>query len=142
MRQRLNSERRFLLDGIILIANQFQAKMPVDEIPEKTDGYGGFVHLMQSNGSIEESTLGYIIRYFDRETFEVRKQLMIETADNLRNDYGENAVTLEIQDQYFNMGEKIEPVMDKTKNLFVAVLVIGAIMVFGMYKLGVFTKKA
>ncbi|WP_342539268.1 peptidase T [Sporosarcina sp. FSL K6-1540] len=96
----------------ILIANQFQAKMPVDEIPEKTDGYGGFVHLMQSNGSIEESTLGYIIRYFDRETFEARKQLMIETADNLRNDYGENAVTLEIQDQYFNMGEKIEPVME------------------------------
>lgn len=96
----------------ILIANQFQAEMPVDEIPEKTDGYGGFVHLMQSNGSIEESTLGYIIRYFDRETFEARKQLMIETADNLRNDYGENAVTLEIQDQYFNMGEKIEPVME------------------------------
>lgn len=96
----------------ILIANQFQAEMPVDEIPEKTDGYGGFVHLMQSNGSIEESTLGYIIRYFDRETFEARKQLMIETADNLRNDYGEKAVTLEIQDQYFNMGEKIEPVME------------------------------
>jgi tripeptide aminopeptidase len=96
----------------ILIANQFQAKMPVDEIPEKTDGYGGFVHLMQSNGSIEETTLGYIIRYFDRETFEARKQLMIETADNLKNEYGENAVTLEIQDQYFNMGEKIEPVME------------------------------
>ena len=95
----------------ILIADQFQAKMPVDEIPEKTDGYGGFVHLMQFNGSIEETNLGYIIRYFDRETFEARKQLMIETADNLKTEYGENAVTLEIQDQYFNMGEKIEPVM-------------------------------
>ena len=95
----------------ILIANQFQAEMPVDEIPEKTDGYKGFVHLMQFNGSIEETTLGYIIRYFDRETFEARKRLMIETADNLKNEYGENAVTLEIQDQYFNMGEKIEPVM-------------------------------
>jgi tripeptide aminopeptidase len=96
----------------ILIANQFQAAMPADEIPEKTDGYEGFVHLMQVNGSIEETTLGYIIRYFDRETFEARKQLMIETADNLKNEYGENAVTLEIQDQYFNMGEKIEPVME------------------------------
>lgn len=95
----------------ILMANQFQAEMPVDEIPEKTDGYEGFVHLMQFNGSIEETTLCYIIRYFDRETFAARKQLMIETADNLKNKYGQNVVTLEIQDQYFNMGEKIEPVM-------------------------------
>ena len=53
----------------ILIANQFQAAMPADEIPEKTAGYEGFVHLMQFNGSTEETTLGYIIRYFDRETF-------------------------------------------------------------------------
>jgi tripeptide aminopeptidase len=96
----------------ILIANQFQAAMPVGEIPEKSDGYGGFVHLMQFNGSIEETTLGYIIRYFDRETFESRKQLMIETSDKLKKEYGENAVTLEIEDQYFNMGEKIEPVME------------------------------
>ncbi|MER2088693.1 MAG: peptidase T [Sporosarcina sp.] len=96
----------------VLLANQFQSAMPADEIPEKTDGYEGFVHLMQFNGSIEESTLGYIIRYFDRETFEARKQLMIETAGKLKKEYGENAVTLEIEDQYFNMGEKIEPVME------------------------------
>ncbi|NYF23245.1 peptidase T [Sporosarcina sp. JAI121] len=96
----------------VLLANQFQSAMPADEIPEKTDGYEGFVHLMQFNGSTEESTLGYIIRYFDRETFEARKQLMIETAGKLKKEYGENAVTLEIEDQYFNMGEKIEPVME------------------------------
>ena len=96
----------------ILLANQFQAAMPANEIPEKTDGYEGFVHLMQFNGSTEETTLGYIIRYFDRETFEARKQLMIETADQLKKNYGENAVVLEIEDQYFNMGEKIEPVME------------------------------
>ena len=96
----------------ILLANQFQAAMPANEIPEKTDGYEGFVHLMQFNGSTEETTLGYIIRYFDRETFKARKQLMIETANKLKKEYGENAVTLEIEDQYFNMGEKIEPVME------------------------------
>ncbi|WP_186668250.1 peptidase T [Sporosarcina sp. BP05] len=96
----------------VLLANQFQAAMPVNEIPEKTDGYEGFVHLMQFNGSTEETTLGYIIRYFDRETFKARKQLMIETANKLKKEYGENAVTLEIEDQYFNMGEKIEPVME------------------------------
>lgn len=96
----------------VLLANQFQAAMPANEIPEKTDGYEGFVHLMQFNGSTEETTLGYIIRYFDRETFNARKQLMIETAHKLKKEYGENVVTLEIEDQYFNMGEKIEPVME------------------------------
>ncbi|WP_318614780.1 peptidase T [Sporosarcina sp. YIM B06819] len=96
----------------ILIANQFQAAMPAEEIPEKTDGYEGFIHLMNVNGDTEETTLSYIIRYFDRETFAARKQLMIETADTLKKEYGEHTVTLEIQDQYFNMGEKIEPVME------------------------------
>ena len=96
----------------ILIANKFQAAMPAEEIPEKTADYEGFVHLMQFDGSTEETTLGYIIRYFDRETFEARKQLMVETADKLKKEYGDNAVTLEIEDQYFNMREKIEPVME------------------------------
>ncbi|WP_172372675.1 peptidase T [Sporosarcina jiandibaonis] len=96
----------------ILIASKFQAEMPAEEIPEKTEDYEGFIHLMQFDGSTEETTLGYIIRYFDRETFEARKQLMVETADKLKKEYGDNAVTLEIEDQYFNMREKIEPVME------------------------------
>lgn len=96
----------------ILIANQFQAAMPAEEIPEKTDGYEGFVHLMNVNGDTEKTTLSYIIRYFDRETFAARKQLMIDTADKLKQAYGAHTVTLEIDDQYFNMGEKIEPVME------------------------------
>ncbi|MEK5040209.1 peptidase T [Sporosarcina sp. FSL K6-3457] len=96
----------------ILIANQFQAAMPAEEIPEKTDDYKGFVHLMNVNGDTEETTLSYIIRYFDRETFAARKQLMIDTANKLKKEYGEHTVTLEIEDQYFNMGEKIEPVME------------------------------
>ncbi len=96
----------------ILIANQFQAAMPADEIPEKTNGYGGFVHLMNVNGDTEQTKLSYIIRYFDRETFAARKQLMIDTADQLKREYGAHTVTLEIEDQYFNMGEKIEPVME------------------------------
>ncbi len=96
----------------ILIANQFQNAMPADEIPEKTDGYEGFVHLMNVNGDTEKTILSYIIRYFDRETFAARKQLMIDTADQLKKEYGAHTVTLEIEDQYFNMGEKIEPVME------------------------------
>lgn len=96
----------------ILIANEFQAAMPADEVPEKTDGYEGFVHLMQINGDTEKTTLDYIIRYFDAETFEARKQLMIETVAKLQKKFGENLITLEIEDQYFNMREKIEPVME------------------------------
>ena len=96
----------------ILIANEFQAAMPVDEIPEKTDGYEGFVHLMQVNGDTEHTTLDYIIRYFDSETFEARKKLMIDMTQKLQQKYGEHAITLELEDQYFNMREKIEPVME------------------------------
>lgn len=96
----------------ILIANEFQAAMPADEVPEKTEGYEGFIHLMQVSGDTEKTTLNYIIRYFDAETFKARKQLMVETVSKLKNKYGEHAITLEIEEQYFNMREKIEPVME------------------------------
>ncbi|MEZ7173056.1 peptidase T [Sporosarcina sp. OR05] len=96
----------------ILLANAFQAAMPVDEIPQKTDGYEGFIHLMDVSGSVEKTELSYIIRYFDRETFEARKQLMIETAEQMKKQHGDHAVELELVEQYFNMGEKIEPVME------------------------------
>ncbi|QTD40390.1 peptidase T [Sporosarcina sp. Te-1] len=96
----------------ILIANEFQAAMPADEIPQKTDGYEGFIHLMDVEGSVEKTTLSYIIRYFDREQFEARKQLMVDTAAKLKEKHGEEAVVLELDDQYYNMREKIEPVME------------------------------
>lgn len=96
----------------ILIANEFQAAMPADEIPEKTEKYEGFVHLMQFDGSTDETTLTYIIRYFDKENFETKKQLMVDTANKLKKAYGNDVITLEIQDQYFNMSEKIKPVME------------------------------
>lgn len=96
----------------ILLANAFQQQMPQDEIPQETDGYEGFIHLMQMNGDVEKTTLQYIIRYFDRETFEARKQLMKNVAADLQKTYGDEAIDLQIEDQYYNMREKIEPVMD------------------------------
>jgi len=96
----------------ILIANEFQTAMPANEIPEKTEHYEGFIHLMQFDGAIEKTTMSYIIRYFDKETFELRKILFDEIAEKLKKKYGEEAVTLEMDDQYYNMGEKIEPVME------------------------------
>lgn len=96
----------------LLMAHQFQAALPMKEVPEKTADYQGFIHLMEAAGSVERATLEYIIRYFDRETFEARKQLFVDTAHALQAAYGEQAVTLELTDQYFNMREKIEPVME------------------------------
>lgn len=96
----------------MLIANAFQNAMPIDEIPQKTDGYEGFIHLMNIEGDVEKTTASYIIRYFDRKTFENRKQLMQNVAAKLQEQYGEHAVHLSIEDQYYNMREKIEPVME------------------------------
>lgn len=96
----------------ILIANAFQNEMPENEIPQKTDGYEGFIHLMQLEGDVEKTTLRYIIRYFDRATFEARKQLMQDVTEKLQAKYGAQAVQISIEDQYYNMCEKIEPVME------------------------------
>ncbi len=96
----------------ILRAQKFQAAMPADEVPELTDGREGFVHLMHLAGSVEKTELDYIIRYFDKETFEARKQLFRDTVGRMQTEYGADAVTLELEDQYYNMGEKITPHME------------------------------
>ncbi|WP_342558079.1 peptidase T [Metasolibacillus sp. FSL K6-0083] len=94
------------------MAIKFQNEMPVDEVPEKTEGYEGFIHLMSFNGHIEEATLTYIIRDHDREKFEAKKAHFIESAKKIKAKFGEDAITVEIEDQYYNMKEKIEPVME------------------------------
>lgn len=96
----------------ITIATKFQSYMPEDEVPEKTDGYEGFIHLMNFNGNVEKATLAYIIRDHDREKFEAKKSVMREAAAKLQAEYGEHALQLEINDQYYNMGEKILPVKE------------------------------
>lgn len=94
------------------IAIRFQEHMPKNEVPEATEGYEGFIHLNNFNGNVEKAVLSYIIRDFDKEKFEAKKQLMQETAEKLQQEYGAEAVTLELEDQYYNMREKIEPVME------------------------------
>lgn len=94
----------------IKIAMEFQQQLPADEAPEHTEGYEGFYHLLSFQGSVEETKLHYIIRDFDREQFEARKAKMKEIAASLAQKYGNNRISLEINDQYYNMREKIEPV--------------------------------
>jgi len=94
------------------IAMKFQSHMPVEEVPEKTAGYEGFIHLMGFKGNVEEAKLSYIIRDFDRTKFEEKKALFLKAASAIHAEYGPESLHVEINDQYYNMGEKIEPVKE------------------------------
>jgi len=96
----------------LTIAMKFQSHMPADEVPEKTEGYEGFIHLMNFSGDVEEAKLSYIIRDFDRDKFAAKKSLFEVVALKINEEYGANAISVELNDQYFNMGEKIEPVKE------------------------------
>lgn len=96
----------------ITTAIKFQNEMPQDAVPEKTDGYEGFIHLMHFDGHIEHAELRYIIRDHDRAKFEEKKAYMADVVKKMQAQYGENAISIEIEDQYYNMGEKIVPVME------------------------------
>lgn len=94
------------------LAIKFQNEMPKDAVPEKTDGYEGFIHLMSFEGQIEHAELRYIIRDHDRVKFEEKKAFMQHVAEKLQAEHGADALSIVIEDQYYNMGEKIEPVME------------------------------
>ncbi|MDR2684069.1 MAG: peptidase T [Prevotellaceae bacterium] len=93
------------------IANQFIGMLPRHETPEHTEGYEGFYHLTSINGEVEKTTLSYIIRDHDRTRFESRKVEIQHLVNKINAEFGENTATLELKDQYYNMKEKIEPVM-------------------------------
>lgn len=95
----------------MLLATKFANELPENEIPQETSGYEGFFHLISMEGSVENSTLEYIIRDFDKENYEQRKQLISDIADKFKTKYGDSSLTLDLKDQYFNMREKVEPVM-------------------------------
>lgn len=94
----------------IRIANQFIIMLPRWETPEHTEGYEGFYHLISIEGSVEETVLTYIIRDHDRDRFERRKKELEHLTRKINNEFPDCA-SIEIKDQYFNMREKIEPVM-------------------------------
>ena len=91
------------------VAMEFHALLPRDEVPEKTDGYEGFFHLPDMEGSMTEATLYYIIRDFDREKFEAKKALFAHCADEINTRYGTGTAEVKISDGYYNMKEKILP---------------------------------
>ncbi len=95
----------------MLIANEFMSAIPAEEVPQHTEGYEGFYHLYHLKGEVEKTELRYIIRDHDMDRFKQRKAHLQATADRLNEQYGENTVELVMKDQYFNMKEKVEPVM-------------------------------
>jgi len=95
----------------MLIASEFIAGLPQNEIPQETEGYEGFYHIHGMKGEVEKTMLEYIIRDHDLKLFEERKEVFKKVADDLNAKYGNNTVEIELTDQYFNMREKIEPVM-------------------------------
>lgn len=94
------------------MAMDFHQQLPANEVPELTEGYEGFFHLLSFKGSVEETVLNYIIRDFDREKFTARKEKVSHIVQDLQNQYGSERIVLEMKDQYYNMGEKIEPVKE------------------------------
>lgn len=94
----------------ILIANEIIGAFPANEIPSKTSGYDGFYHLNSMEGEVEGTILRYIIRDFDRDNFERRKQFMRDVVNKINERYGEDTAVLDLKDSYYNMKEKIEPV--------------------------------
>jgi tripeptide aminopeptidase len=95
----------------IRIAHQFISMLPRHETPEHTEGYEGFYHLMGMEGNVEKTTLNYIIRDHDRDRFERRKKEMQHLVNKINAEFGENTATVELKDQYYNMREKVEPLM-------------------------------
>lgn len=99
----------------MLIANKFISRLPKEEVPEKTSGYDGFFHVTGITGSIEETTVQLIIRDHDRKKFEKRKKLVKKITAKINRkfakQFGGDIAIAEIKDQYFNMKEKVEPVM-------------------------------
>lgn len=92
----------------MLIAMELNAMLPVEQRPAFTQGYEGFFHLTDINGTVEETTMGYIIRDHDRAKFEAKKELMTSIVEFLNKKYGD-VVKLELKHQYYNMRQEVEP---------------------------------
>ena len=98
-----------IMKNAAAIATKFHALLPAEQVPEKTEGYEGFIHLTGISGDVVEAELHYIIRDHDRTLFEEKKALVRAAVDEINRVYGAGTAEAEITDTYYNMREKIEP---------------------------------
>jgi len=95
----------------LIVANRIISMLPASQRPEHTEGYEGFFHLVSLSGNVSNATLELIIRDHDQEKFEQKKSLMTDVVRMLNSEYGNKVIRLGMNDQYYNMRQKIEPVM-------------------------------
>ena len=100
-----------ILVNSMYIAQDFINSLPRLETPEHTEGREGFFHLHEIKGEVEETILQYIIRDHDKEQFEARKKMMLDLVAEINAQHGKEVIEIEIKDQYYNMREKVEPMM-------------------------------
>ncbi len=99
------------MENAMYYATEFINALPRAETPEQTEGYEGFYHLSRCIGNVDQTVLEYIIRDHNFDKFQARKNFFKEVADNINKKYGKTIVELDLNDQYFNMKSKVEPVM-------------------------------
>lgn len=109
----------------MLLANRFMSMLPANETPGQTDHYEGFFHVVGIVGDVEKTILSYIIRDHSREKFEARKREIERLVKQMNTGLGSEFVSAEIKDQYYNMREKIEPVMHVIDIAFAAMEAVG-----------------
>jgi tripeptide aminopeptidase len=97
------------MKNAIIIAQEFNAMLPVEQRPEYTEGYEGFYHIISFKGSVEEADFAYIVRDHDRAKFEEKKKFIQTVADFINAKYGAGTCTATVKDQYYNMKEQIKP---------------------------------
>lgn len=109
----------------LVVANKLVSLIPANERPEHTSHYEGFFHLMGMSGSVDAASVSFIIRDHDRTLFESRKQIMRDAVEYLQKLYPNSTITLDIKDQYYNMREKVEPVIKIVDYAFNAMQELG-----------------
>jgi len=98
------------MKNAILIGHEFNEMLPVFERPEHTEGYEGFFHITKFDGVVKQAEIQYIVRDHEKQLFEEKKQFMRDIAAFMNRKYGEGTIQLQLNDQYYNMREKVEPV--------------------------------
>lgn len=109
----------------MIIAMEFNSMLPVSETPFYTEHYEGFFHMTSMKGDVENARLVYLVRDHDMDKFKARKKLMESICTFLNDKHGKGTVELELEDQYFNMREKIEPVMHVVETAEKAMIELG-----------------
>lgn len=95
----------------IIVASELNDMLPIGQRPELTHGYEGFFHIIKFNGTVENAEIQYIIRDHDLQKFEHKKEIIKDIVDLINKKYNQKVAQLELKDQYFNMRQKVEPVM-------------------------------